>query len=72
LALAISKTFNYSNILTQWDSGQESINALSTAQYALKKKISLGYDFVDMNIVFPKGHLSGLSRLTLLNRVSTT
>jgi adenine-specific DNA methylase len=57
LALAISKTFNYSNILTQWDSGQESINALSTAQYALKKKISLGYDFVDMNIVFPKASL---------------
>jgi Adenine-specific DNA methylase containing a Zn-ribbon len=57
LALAISKTLNYSNILTQWDSGQESINALSTAQYALKKKISLGYDFVDMNIVFPKASL---------------
>ena len=47
LALAISKTFNYNNILAQWDSGQESIRDLVGSQYALGKKASLGYDFVE-------------------------
>jgi adenine-specific DNA methylase len=51
LALAISKTFNYNNILAQWDSGQESIRDLVGSQYALSRKASLGYDFVESNVL---------------------
>jgi adenine-specific DNA methylase len=47
LALAISKTFNYNNILAQWHSSKEVIRDLVGSQYALGKKASLGYDFVE-------------------------
>jgi len=51
LALAISKTFNYNNILAQWHSSREVIGALVGSQYALGKKASLGYDFVESNVL---------------------
>ncbi len=47
LALAITKTFNYNNLLTQWDASDESIRDLVGSQYALNRSASLGYDFVD-------------------------
>ncbi|MFP3298025.1 MAG: hypothetical protein RXO22_02945 [Thermocladium sp.] len=51
LALAISKTFNYNSILVQWHSSREVIGALVGSQYALSKKASLGYDFVESNVL---------------------
>ena len=51
LALSVAKAFNYNNILTQWDSGDESIRDLAGSQYALGKSVDLGYDYMDANIL---------------------
>ena len=51
LALSIAKAFNYNNIVTQWDSSQESIAALVGAQYALSRSVDLGYDYMDANVL---------------------
>jgi adenine-specific DNA methylase len=50
LALALTKTFNYNNLLTQWDASDESIRDLIGSQYALNKSAGLGYDFIDAAI----------------------
>ena len=50
LALALTKTFNYNNLLTQWDASDESIRDLVGSQYALNRSASLGYDFIDAAI----------------------
>ena len=47
LALSVAKAFNYNNILTQWDSGDESIRDLAGSQYALGKSVDLGYDYCE-------------------------
>jgi len=51
LALSVAKAFNYNNILTQWDSGDESIRDLAGSQYALGKSVDLGYDYMDANVL---------------------
>jgi len=51
LALSVAKAFNYNNILTQWDSGDESIRDLAGSQYALGRSVDLGYDYMDANIL---------------------
>jgi putative DNA methylase len=50
LALALTKTFNYNNLLTQWDASDESIRDLVGSQYALNKSANLGYDFIEAAI----------------------
>jgi hypothetical protein len=50
LALALTKTFNYNNLLTQWDASAESIRDLVGSQYALNRRASLGFDFIDAAI----------------------
>ncbi len=50
LVLALTKTFNYNNLLTQWDASDESIRDLVGSQYALNKSANLGYDFIDAAI----------------------
>jgi hypothetical protein len=50
LALALTKTFNYNNLLTQWDASDESIREFVGSQYALNRKARLGYDFIDAAI----------------------
>jgi adenine-specific DNA methylase len=50
LALIVTKTFNYNNLLTQWDASDESIRDLVGSQYALNRRASLGYDFIDAAI----------------------
>jgi len=52
LALSVAKAFNYDNILTQWDSGDESIRDLAGSQYALGKSVDLGYDYCEGNIPY--------------------
>jgi adenine-specific DNA methylase len=52
LALSIAKAFNYDNILTQWDSGDESIRDLAGSQYALGKSVDLGYDYCEGSIPY--------------------
>jgi adenine-specific DNA methylase len=47
LALSVAKAFSYNNILTQWDSGDESIRDLAGSQYALGKSVDLGYDYCE-------------------------
>jgi putative DNA methylase len=51
LALSVAKAFNYNNIVTQWDSGDESIRDLAGSQYALGKSVDLGYDYMDANVL---------------------
>lgn len=50
LALALTKTFNYNNLLTQWHASKEVIRDLVGSQYALNRSASLGYDFIDAAI----------------------
>jgi adenine-specific DNA methylase len=50
LALALTKTFNYNNLLTQWHASKEVVRDLVGSQYALNRKASLGYDFIDAAI----------------------
>ena len=50
LALALTKTFNYNNLLTQWHASKEVIRDLIGSQYALNKSADLGYDFIDAAI----------------------
>jgi len=52
LALGFAKALNFNSLLTQWDSSQGSIRDLVGSQYALSRKVRLGYDFVDANIPF--------------------
>jgi adenine-specific DNA methylase len=52
LALSVAKAFNYNNILTQWDSGDESIRDLTGSQYALSKSFDLGYDYCEGNLAY--------------------
>jgi adenine-specific DNA methylase len=52
LALSVAKEFNYDNILTQWDPGSESIRDLAGSQYALGKRVDLGYDYCEGNIPY--------------------
>jgi adenine-specific DNA methylase len=47
LSLALAKTFNYNNILTQWDPGSGTIRDLAGSQYALGKSVDLGYDYCE-------------------------
>jgi hypothetical protein len=47
LALGINKAVTYNNVATQWDSGTESIGYVITGQYALSRKLEVGYDFVE-------------------------
>jgi len=47
LALALAKLVNFNSLLTQWDSGAQSIRDLAGSQYALGKKVRLGYDFCE-------------------------
>jgi adenine-specific DNA methylase len=52
LALSVAKAFNYNNILTQWDSGDESIRDLAGSRYALGKSVDLGYDYCEGNLAY--------------------
>lgn len=52
LALALAKIINYNNILTQWDYSDESIRDLAGSQYALGRKVRLGYDYCEGNIAY--------------------
>jgi len=52
MALSIAKAFNYDNIITQWDSGDESIRDLAGSQYALGKSVDLGYDYCEGNLAY--------------------
>jgi len=52
LALSVAKAFNYNNILTQWDSGDESIRDLAGSQYALGRSVDLGYDYCEGNLAY--------------------
>jgi putative DNA methylase len=54
LAIGISKAITYNNVATQWDSGTESIGYV-ISQYALSRKVELGYDFVEASL-----HVVGL------------
>ncbi len=47
LALAIGKIVNYNNILTQWHASKSTIRDMVGSQYALGKKVRLGYDFCE-------------------------
>jgi putative DNA methylase len=47
LALAIVKMINYNNILTQWHPGSEVISYIVGSQYALGRKVDLGYDYCE-------------------------
>ena len=51
LALALAKTFNYCNILTQWHPGSEVIRDLAGSQYALGREVELGYDYIDGSVL---------------------
>lgn len=51
LALSVAKAFNYNNIVTQWDSGDESIRDLAGSQYSLGKSVDIGYDSVEANML---------------------
>jgi len=48
LTIGVSKLITYNNILTLWHSGAEAVSYTVT-QYALSRKIELGYDFVEAN-----------------------
>jgi len=50
LVLGFAKALNYNSILTQWDPNQGSIRDLVGSQYALSRKVSLGYDFAEGNL----------------------
>jgi adenine-specific DNA methylase len=50
LALILTKTFNFNNLLTQWDASKEGVRDLVGSQYALNKSANVGYDFVDAAI----------------------
>jgi adenine-specific DNA methylase len=52
LALAIAKMINYNNILTQWDSDQQSIRDIAGSQYALNRKADLGYDYCEAAVPY--------------------
>jgi len=49
LVLGFAKALNYNSVLTQWDSNQGSIRDLVGSQYALSRRVSLGYDFAEAN-----------------------
>jgi len=48
LALGLAKTINYNNVLTQWDSNDESVRDLAGSQYALGREARLGYDYIEV------------------------
>ncbi len=50
LALTLTKTFNYNNLLTQWNASGEAVGALIGSHYALNKSVNLGYDFIEAAI----------------------
>jgi len=50
LVLGFAKALNYNSVLTQWDSNQGSIRDLVGSQYALSRRVSLGYDFAEGNL----------------------
>ncbi len=52
LALGLAKMLNYNSILTQWHSSRAVIAALVGGQYALARKVELGYDFAEGNIPY--------------------
>jgi putative DNA methylase len=52
LAFSVAKAFNYNNIVTQWDSGDESIRDLAGSQYALGRSVDLGYDYCEGNLAY--------------------
>ncbi|MFZ8837414.1 MAG: hypothetical protein ACO2PM_00465, partial [Pyrobaculum sp.] len=49
LAMGMDKAVTYNNMLTLWHSGTEVISYTIT-QYALSRKVEVGYDFVDANL----------------------
>ncbi len=52
LALAIVKMINYNNILTQWHPGSEVIRDIAGSQYALGRKVDLGYDYCEAAVPY--------------------
>jgi len=52
LVLGFAKALNYNSILTQWHSERGVIRDLVGSQYALSRKVSLGYDFAEGNLPF--------------------
>jgi putative DNA methylase len=47
IAVGISKTVDYNNIITQWHMNNEIVSPLTGSHYALKRKVELSYDFVE-------------------------
>jgi adenine-specific DNA methylase len=47
LAFSIAKAFDYNNMTTQWNAGNESIRSLAGSQYALGRSVGLGYDYCE-------------------------
>ena len=47
LALGFAKALNFNSLLTQWHAERGVIRDLVGSQYALSRKVSLGYDFAD-------------------------
>ncbi len=47
LALAIGKIVNFNNIFTQWDASSSKTRDMVGSQYALGRKVRLGYDFCE-------------------------
>jgi len=46
LAIGISKTLDYNNMLVQWKASDDTIRS-GTGTYALSRKMEIGYDFVE-------------------------